>query len=315
MGMMVGCSPYGTPYTATTRMMGLWGEDISDAAPVVTGRMLEGRIIDYLASRFSNVGLFLKADDLDLGAREGDHADWKSDFDDDVFGGHLDGIISRDGQDYILEIKTVNRKQIEEKGTWINGVPPHYLWQVYLYNHFITKQDKAYFGLGIVDSNVYKNPNLWVASKNNCTLIEVSIDQEKVAEKIEEIRQLYLNTVAKGVSAACDMNNEIDIEVHQHLVDISSGHSDLAEIVSQYEEVKAANKQHMDLIKENIAKEKKLNERIKDMMANWNMAECGNVRLSTQNRREFDFIQAESDGVDFSKYVKMKTVNILKIKE
>lgn len=314
MGQMVGCSPYGTAYTATTRMMGLWGEDISDEPAVITGTMLEERIIDYLAGKHSDVGLFLKAEDLDLAAREGDHANWKSDFDDEVFGGHVDGIVSKDGQDYILEIKTVNRRQIEEKGVWINGVPPHYLWQVYLYNHFITRQDKAYFGLGIVDSRTYDNPNMWVANKENCKLIEISIDQEMVARKIDEIRQIYLDTVGKGVSAECDMANDLDAEVHQHLVDISSDMPMLADLVRQYTELKAANKAYTDKIKDDVAKEKKLNERIKDMMGNWGITECDTVKLSVDTRTDFDFVKADADGFDYSKYLKTRTVNTLRTK-
>lgn len=314
MGQIVGCSPYGTPYTATARMMGLWGEDISDNPAVITGTMLEERIIDYLGINHPDVGTFFKAEDLDLAAREGDHADWKSDFDDDVFGGHLDGIVSKDGQDYILEIKTVNRKQIEEKGTWVNGVPLHYLWQVYLYNHFITKQDTAYFGLGIVDSRVYDNPNMWVPNRENCRLIKVSIDREMVARKVEEVRQLYLDTVGRGVTAECDKDNPIDMEVHQHLVDISSDMPALADLVSQYTELKAANKEYTDKIKDEVAKEKKLNDRIKDMMCNWGIFECDNVKLSVDERKDFDFAQADADGFDYTKYVKTKTVNTLRMK-
>lgn len=330
MGAMMGLNSYMSPFAASTKLLGLWNEDISDKPAIVTGKMLEERIIDYLSSKHSDVGLFLKAEDLDLGVREGDHADWKSDFEDDVYSGHLDGIISKDGKDYILEIKTANRRQIEEKGTWIDGnIPKQYLWQVYLYNHFITHQDKAYFGLGIVDSKTYENPNLWVATKSNCKLFEISIDQKMVAEKVEEIRQLYLDTVGAGISTEYDPTNEDDVDIRQHLIDISSGLPELMQLVQEYAELKKSNKAHTDLIKDSLAKEKKLGDRIKDTMLSWEMGNCGIANVTHQHKQEFDFKQAtidgfdfmkylkeaEKDGYDLSKYVKTKTTNVLKLKE
>lgn len=316
MGAMLGVNDYLSPFAVTTRLLGLWNEDISNKPAIVTGRMLEERIIDYLSEKHPEVGMFFKPEDLGFGVREGDHADWKSDFEDDVFSGHVDGIISKDGKDYILEIKTVNRKQIEEKGTWINGnIPKHYLWQVYLYNHFITKQDKAYFGMAVVDARVYENPNMWVANKTNCKLIEVNIDQKMVAETVEFVRQMYYNTVGKGVSVSYNPENEDDVEIVTHLRDISGTLPQLVELIQTYDDIKKSNKAHMDLIKDSLKQEDTLKDRIKDIMLNWEMKECRTVKIQTSSRKSFDFKQADADGFNYSKYLKNTTINSLKSKE
>ena len=75
-----------------------------------------------------------------------------------------------------MEIKTV--KSIEH---WRGEIPAHYLWQVYLYNHFLTRQDKAYFGIGVVDDRDYKDPDNWQPNSRNCMLVEIKIDRDMVA--------------------------------------------------------------------------------------------------------------------------------------
>lgn len=143
-GQMLGVSAYGTPFTASCQLLGINDRDLQGNKAVATGKALEPRIIDYLASKHSDTGTFLPAESV-FSPRIGNHEDWVSDWEDPDFSGHLDGIISKDGKDYVLEIKTV--KSVEH---WQGQIPLHYLWQVYLYNHFITQQDKAYFGVGVV---------------------------------------------------------------------------------------------------------------------------------------------------------------------
>lgn len=303
LGGWLGVSPYKTPFSTCTELLGLWGEDgVGDKPAVITGKMLEGRIIDYLASQNPDVGTFYKAEDI-FEAREGDHDKWASDFDDDVFAGHLDGVITRGGQDYILEIKTVNRRKIE-KGEWSKQPPEHYLWQVFLYNHFITKQDKAYFGVGIVDENTYANPNGWVPSRSNCKLYEISIDQQRVAEVLEVVRAEYNQTVAKGTSFAFNPANPLDVEVMTHLTDLGGGMDNLNALITEYTTVKAENKAYADANKENLAREDELKDRIKTLMRTWDLSEANGVTLKRSTRVSFDFASADADGFDYSKYLK-----------
>ena len=313
LGAMLGKSPYGTPFTASTKLLGVWDEDISDKPAVRTGVVLEERIIDYLSGKHPSLGTFLKAKEV-YDVREGDHSTWSSDFEDDVFAGHVDGIISKDGNDYILEVKTASRRQIETRGTWINGVPEHYLWQVYLYNHFITKQDKAYFLLGIVDEDTYANPYLWVACKDNCKLFEVSIDRDMVAKTLENVKELYMSTIKKGVSCECTEDPR-DTEIMNYLMDISGTSETLQDLISEYTSMKTANKFYLDMNKANMEKEDELKERIKTIMDVWNMSECANIQIKRSSRKSFDFAKASADGLDVSPYVKETTVKTIYMKK
>lgn len=313
LGAFIGCSEYGTPFTASTKLLGLWGEDISNKPSVITGTVLEERIIEYQASKHPTLGNFLKATDV-FDARTGDHSDWGSDFEDDVFSGHVDGIISKDGKDYILEVKTANIKQIEEKGTWRNGVPEHYLWQVYLYNHFITQQDTAYFLLGIVDETTYKNPYLWVPNKDNCKIFPVSIDREMVARKIEEVRQIYNNTVAKGISMPCT-TSPLDAEIMTYLSDIGGDMDNLKNLILEYKTLKAKEKALKDKYKDDNDRMNELNDRIKSIMSARNFTECDGVKYSESHRKSFNFNKADADKLDITKYISESIVKTITIKK
>lgn len=212
-GAILGCSPYGSPFTASAKLLGLWGEDISDKPAVRTGVALEGRIIDHIRNTHPSWSVMSSSDIF--APRTGNHKDWVSDWDDDVFGGHLDGIIAIDGEDYVLEVKTAR-----DLTGWIDHPPEHYLWQVYLYNHFVTKQDKAYIALGVVDQSTYSDPYSWVPSASNTMLFEIPIDQQAVADTIESLRQWYGDSVGKGVTTPYDPDNLLDIEVWNYLNDI-----------------------------------------------------------------------------------------------
>lgn len=288
-GALIGASPYETPFTASAKMLGLWGEDISNKPAVLTGKLLEERIIDYVAMKHPDVGQFFKAEDL-FAERTGNHEDWASDFEDEDFHGHVDGIISRDGQDYILEVKTVR-----DLSAWSDGVPPHYLWQVYLYNHFMTHQDKAYFAIGMVTSETYANPYGWVPNSQNCILIEVPIDQKAVAAKIEEVRAIRRCIVEERATLPADLNDPRDKELMVHLLDISGDTDRLLEAASRYE----ALMRELDEAESNLKAKKDEAEsykaRIKDMMEAHSLSRCNNLSISVQKRETFDFAKARAE--------------------
>lgn len=311
-GALLGKSPYNTPYMASTRLMGVWGEDISDKPAVRVGHFLEERIIDYQAGKHPELGRFYKADDI-FEKREGNHEDWASDFEDDVFAGHVDGIITKDGQDYILEVKTA-----KADGTargWVNGIPEHYLWQVYLYNHFITKQDKAYVLLGVVDDKTYDNPNSWVANSGNCFIYEIAIDQKMVANVIETVRHKYNQTIRKGVSYAYDEDNRNDTEVLTHLRDLLGNKEDLERLINEYTLLHNTNKAVTDTIKDDLKREEDLKDRIKTVMANMGLSAAYGVSIRESKRESFDFMQARADNFNFAKYVKQTTIKTISVKK
>lgn len=306
-GALLGKSPWETPFTASAKMLGLWSEDLSNKPAVQTGKLLEERVIDYVAAKHPDVGQFLTAGEL-FAPREGHHEDWESDFEDEDFHGHVDGIVSRDGQDYILEVKTVHRESLS---SWVDGIPEHYLWQVYLYNHFITKQDRAYFAIGVVTSETYSNPYGWVPNKENCILIEVPIDMKMVAETIEEVRRIRRSIVTERATLIADLDDPRDRELMVHLMDLSHVSDRLMEAAAIYEDV-------MRRIDEAEAQLKPLRDeadtykaRIKDMMTAHSLNKCANLTLSSRTTEVFDIAKARADGIDTKPYTTTKTIKTL----
>lgn len=309
MGGLLDCSPWSSKFAATTKLLGLWDEDIGDKPAVNLGRVLEERIIDYATIKHSDVGTFIKAKEL-YEERKGAHDSWSSDFEDDVFAGHVDGIVSKDGKDYILEVKTAR-----DVSAWLEGPPEHYFWQVALYNHFITKQDKAYFLLGVVDTKDYANPNGWVPNKDNCFLFEVEIDQDAVQSVIWMLRNEYAETVAAGKSTV-PTDNPLDMEILTHLKDISGTSEELADLVERYGKVKAENKRYIEDRKANFEEEDRLKDRIKDVMTSWSIAKCGKASIRMSERTSFDFKKAEADGFTVpEQYIKTTKTTTLTYKE
>ena len=133
-----GLSPFNTPFQQACNLMGICREDLDGKQSIEIGKELEAPIIQYLGERYSDKGLFVPAKVL-FGEQEGDHDQWKSDFEDPWFAGRMDGMVF-DGDDidfdnpdgYILEIKTTSNYE-----SWENGVPDYYAIQVELYNHFL----------------------------------------------------------------------------------------------------------------------------------------------------------------------------------
>lgn len=186
MGGILGVSPWATPFTVACNLLGLAHEDLSSKDAIKVGIALEEKIIRYAGETWPTKGQFMTAEEV-FEKRHGDHDAWRSDFEDADFGGHIDGIVtSPSGDDYILEIKTSSNMD-----SWADGVPEYYFWQVALYNHFLTKKDKAYVVLGIVNERTYRDPASWIPSRENVVMFEIHIDQAMVASRIEEVRQWY----------------------------------------------------------------------------------------------------------------------------
>ncbi len=144
----------------------------------------------------------------------GDHAKWKADFEDPDFTGHVDGIITRDGVDYILEVKTV--KNID---SWHGQIPANYYWQVALYNEFIAQQDVVYFAIGIVTEDDYKDPSHWVPNANNCLFVPVQIDRAQVQEVIGQLRAVRHRIMLDRTTLPYDPNSQIDRDLLNFLMD------------------------------------------------------------------------------------------------
>lgn len=303
MGGILGISPFTTPFQVACSLLGLAREDISDKPAVKTGQFLEGRIIDYIGQVYPEYGVFVPAEIVHP-KREGDHDTWESDFEDDVFAGHVDGYVMNGDDNYILEIKTsANMK------SWENGVPEYYFWQVALYNHFITHKDKAYVVLGVVDEDTYKDPSLWVPQVGeNVFMYEIDIDQEEVAKTLEQVKEWYTALKDTFCTPSYDLNNLRDVEMYEHLVGLASDKGTVMELIDQYFKLDSEEKEYDDVIKD----KRKLKEGIKVKIKEWldvhGESEVNSASglcyatITVKNSEKIDPELLRADGLDPSKY-------------
>ena len=180
---LLGKSKWSTPFITTARMLRLFNEDISAKREVNAGIVLESKILDYVGA--------LHGDEL-FESRVGDHEDWKSDFEDDIFGGHIDGMMP-DGR--IVEVKTTRNPE-----DWLEGPPEYYWIQASLYAHFL-KSDKILFLVGFTDDKTLADPDSWVPSDQTLAQFEVPIIPG-FDKMLEEAREVYADTIARNRTAA-----------------------------------------------------------------------------------------------------------------
>lgn len=317
MAGILGVSPWSSPFQVACNLLGLGQEDISDKPAVKVGIALEDKIIKYADKAYPQYGMFSSAEQVYV-KREGDHDSWVSDFNDDVFAGHVDGIVTDDdGVDHILEIKTSSNME-----SWVDGVPEYYRLQVSLYNHFITKQDVAYVVLGIVNENTYKDYSSWVPNENTIRLFELSIDQETFAETLDTVREWYNTYIMKGVTPPYDLANPGDVELYNHLVNIADSYEGKQTDVDRYKSLCDEIDNAEAEIKDKYDAREELKANLKDYMeANAlkqiDSASVPGLRVVTseQKRTSWDEAEMVRDGIDVDKYKKTKIIKTFTLKE
>ena len=318
MAGVLGVSPYTTPFQVACSLLGLCREDISNKPAVKVGVALEEKIIRYLGEMHKDIGLFMAAEEV-YEKREGDHDSWVSDFDDEYFAGHVDGIVTAEDGDHILEIKTTGNPDL-----WIDGVPIGYYWQISLYNEFITKKDMAYVGLGIVDQNTYRDPNSWVPNKNTVGLFEMPIDRADVREKMDQVREWYDTYVAQGVTPDYDPSNEGDVEMFEHLKALVMDMETAQDLMDKYWDAEQQLKENEKQMSELTDTKDNIKAQLKDYLLLHNLAnltskngECYGV-LTSKTTKSYDYNRMAEDGIDISKYLvetETKTFTIKKSKK
>lgn len=317
MAGILGVSPWSSPFQVACNLLGLAREDISGKPAVGVGNHLEPLIIAYADQVYGpEHGSFLMAEEV-YEKREGDHDSWVSDFESEVFAGHVDGIVfAEDGNDYILEIKTSSNLE-----SWKNGVPEYYYWQVALYNEHLCKKDKAYVVLGMVNENTYRDYTSWVPNVNTVAMFEMPIDQEAVRERMEDVAEWYNVYIANGETPEYDPNNPGDVEMYNHLVNLAQDVDEVAELVEQYgnvdEQIAAAEAPYVEL----YAQRDVLKDRIKSylMAHKLNSLDSTNGtfigKVGTQTRSKLDEDAMRADGIDIEKYRIKTTVKTFSIKK
>lgn len=193
MSGLLGCNPWATPFTTTAKMLRLLVEDISDKPSVHAGTVLEPKILDHFGA--------VHADQM-YDSRTGDHEDWKPDFEDEFFTGHIDGLMP-DGR--LVEVKTTSRPQ-----DWDGKIPEYYHMQASLYARFMDAPSIVFL-VGFTNKYTLSDPDSWVPDEKNTMKVECDI-MDGFDQMMDRARAVYSDTVLKMRTAVPDMTNPIDVE-------------------------------------------------------------------------------------------------------
>ena len=310
MGGILGVSPFTTPFQIACNLLGLCSEDIGNKPAVIFGKEHEEEIIDYIGKAYPEYGAFTPAKVL-FAEREGDHDKWESDFDDDMFAGHVDGmVLGPDGEDHILEIKTSANIQ-----SWEDGVPEYYQLQVMLYNRFLSRKDKAYVALGLRDETTGWEPN-----GENVFLFEMPIDQEAFEDTLDKVRVWYHTYIMEGITPDYDPAVPGDVEMYNHLMSLLSDAESVQDMIDQYYDLDMQEKEHDLVIKEVRDRKEGLKTRIKDWFDCHDVEELDSrsggcyAKMSVTERTSIDPELMRADGLDPDKYTVIKQVKTFTVK-
>ena len=299
---ILGCSPWSSPFQVACSLLGLGREDISKKPEVIVGQALESDIIKYAGEKYASYGLFMSAEEV-YEKRAGDHDAWVSDFNDDVFAGHVDGIVMADDANYILEVKTSRNLD-----SWAEGVPEYYYWQVALYNEFIAKQDKAYVVLGITNEFTMKDYNSWIPNEKTVGMFEMEIDREEVQAKMEEVRGWYNKYIVNGITPDYDPNNPKDVELYNHLDNLAKDVTDIEAMIDQLADIDARIMAHEDEQASLYTFRDNLKKAIKEYQIGHSLSKITSSSgefestLYARTTTTFDEPKMVRDGIDVSKY-------------
>lgn len=292
---LLGCNPWQTPFSTAVKMLRLFNEDISDRPAIHAGTVIEPKILDYAGA--------LHGEDVFQSDKSGEHENWVSDFDDEFFGGHIDGLMP-DGA--VVEVKTSSRPQ-----DWDGKIPEHYWMQASLYAHFL-KTDRIVFLVGFTDRETWSNPDAWVPNSENTIRVDTGIIPG-FDKMMQDALSIYKDTVLKGITPVPDMSNEIDAQIVKCL-DAQLWTDENA--IDSTKRIVALNDMMTELnrIKGDLDSEKEL----MDLYMQYNgisHVEGANAEIdrTTTVRTMVDTNQLKKDGV-YEVYTKQKAYTSLKIK-
>ena len=316
MGGILGCSPFQTPFRVACDILGLCREDISDKPAVKAGQMLESKIISYLDGRYCDHGIFMPAEQI-FEAREGDHDQWPSDFDDPLFAGHLDGMVmSPTGENFVLEIKTTANLR-----SWEDGVPEYYWWQVALYNRFTVKQKRAYVAVAMLTQEEQAHPEDWTPNDDNVVLYMPEIDPEKVARGIDEVIDWYHTYIDNDRTPQMDPKDPRDADMYAYLLSLTNSKDAMASLLDTYgvleKEVKIAHA----MIKDKEVALDDMKARLKEWMDIHGVDTIASLdgryeaTLTSTVKKSIDPKLLEKDGIDPTPYTVEKPVQTFRLKQ
>ena len=315
-GGILGCSPFQTPFRVACDLLGLCKEDISDKPAVKAGHALEEKIIDYLGTRYSEIGLFMSAEKL-FDARVGDHDEWPSDFDDPIFAGHLDGMVmTPDGGAFVLEIKTTSNLR-----SWEHGVPEYYWWQVALYNRFTAGQSKAYVAVALLTQEEQLHPETWSPSDDNVILYSPEFPEDKVEEGLGKVLDWYNTYIATDRTPQMDPADARDADMYAYLLSLTNSKDAMSSMLDAYGVLEREVKMEYAKLADKEAALEDMKARLKEWMDTHGVDEISSLdgryvaTLTTTVKRSIDPKLMEKDGIDPTPYTVEKPVQTFRLKQ
>lgn len=302
-GALLGVSPWNSPFSTSCEILGICREvGVSDKPAVKCGKINEFPCIDYIAEK-KGLDVLHAYEVFGHEAETGDHDEWVSYFEDDVFDGHFDCIVNVDGVDYIGECKTV-----KNLSAWNGEIPEYYKWQVYLYNHFITRQDKAFFFIGEVTDEDYDNPTGWKPTDENTHLFIVDIDQKMVEQTIEQLRGWYKSVILANHTPRWDTTKKKDAEIVNWLISTQATDDELRAVLKEVIDLEnEIDEYDSKILDKRIALEEKKNL-LKNAMRSHKTTSLTSAdglfeaKDSVTNRKSLDEKKMKADGIDVEKY-------------
>ena len=290
---VLGKSKWDSPFTSIVKIMRLFNEDISERREVKAGTVIEPKILDYIGA--------MHGDDI-FTSRKGDHETWESDFDDDVFGGHIDGLMP-DGA--IVEVKTTKNPE-----DWLNGPPEYYWIQASLYAYFL-KTDRIIFMVGFTDAKTLADPESFVCNENTVARYDVGIIPG-FKDMLDRARRIYENTVLENRTPIPDLSSPMDYKVVELLnaqlwdeKDVKARVDDLVNIQAKMDEYKEWEKKASD-VKERILMYMKTHDTEVAKGSSYD------AKMTKVNKAIVDTDALKRDGV-FDIYTKNAEYNMLKV--
>ena len=295
MGGILGLSPWDTPFSVACRLLRIYREDIDDKPAVKAGKVLESVIIDHI----NDTGrLEIIPAEAMYPERKGSHDEWEHDFEDEVFGGHVDGVTVHGD---IVEVKTTSNPE-----PWLNGIPEHYWLQASLYAKFMGA-GRIHFIVGVLGKDDTSNPFAWVPSDDNVFLFSADLHPD-IDRHVEYIRGWYADYIAQGLTPMPDLDSEKDLEIISAL---DAQTDDPSGIIAELEDVERA-----------LAETKGLKERADELKAmlmlhmDYQKVDSlptgnGTYTLAESTRTVVDSDKLKSNGL-YSEYTKKMTIRTIK---
>lgn len=294
---VLGNNPWQTPFSVACRLLGIYEDDISDNAHIKAGIILEPIIMGYLdnSGRLPNT----QAEEI-FGKREGSHEQWAQDFDDEVYGGHIDGM-TPDGA--IVECKTTTNPSV-----WLKGnIPEHYWIQASLYAKFFNAE-KIHFTVGILTQENLNNPYTFTPNEDNVKVYTVGLHPD-----IDDIMQRgvdwYNNYLKDHRTPIPNLDSDLDRSILNQLQAQKFTEEEVRSVLDSYEDILSK----IDVLTKELKRLEQESETYKGQLITYMRVNDTKVKsnkyryqISTTIRKTADADALKRDGI-FDRYSKDST--------